>query len=90
MEARRRFARFHDMPEDTEDLRELGDHGDDLHGAVTAGADQRALAGWRLLPPLRSAWESFLMSLAQAARLCLAETDSSSGGSSGGPTGTEG
>jgi hypothetical protein len=31
------------------------DDGDDLHGTVTTRADQRALAGWRLLPPERSA-----------------------------------
>jgi hypothetical protein len=41
--------------EDLEHLRGIDDDGDDLHGAVTASATQRALAGWRLLSPWRSA-----------------------------------
>jgi hypothetical protein len=29
------------MPEDTQNLRGIGDDGDDLHGAATPGADRR-------------------------------------------------
>ena len=46
---------LHEVHEDLEHLRGIGDDGDDLHGAVTASATERALAGWRLLPPWRSA-----------------------------------
>ena len=44
-----------EVHEDLEHLRGIDDDGDDLHGAVTASATERALAGWRLLPPWRSA-----------------------------------
>jgi hypothetical protein len=40
--------------EDLEHLRGIGDDGDDLHGAVTARATERALAGWRQLSPWSS------------------------------------
>jgi len=46
---------LHEVHEDLEHLRGIDDDGDDLHGAVTASATERALAGWRLLPPWRSA-----------------------------------
>jgi len=41
--------------QDLEDLRGVGDHGDDLHGLVASRTAQGAPAGWRLLPPGRSA-----------------------------------
>jgi len=41
IQTRGRFPRLHEVSQDPEDLGGLGDHGDDLHGAVTAGADQR-------------------------------------------------
>ena len=44
-----------EVSQDLEHLRGIDDDGDDLHGTVTTRADQRALAGWRLLPPQRSA-----------------------------------
>ena len=44
-----------EVHEDLEHLRGIDDDGDGLHGTVTTRADQRALAGWRLLPPWRSA-----------------------------------
>jgi hypothetical protein len=43
------------VSQDLEDLRGVGDHGDDLHGLVASRAAQGAPAGWRLLPPGRSA-----------------------------------
>jgi hypothetical protein len=46
---------LHEVHEDRWHLRGIDDDGDDLHGAVTASATERALAGWRLLPPWRSA-----------------------------------
>ena len=87
-----------EVSQDLEDLRGVGDHGDDLHGLVTTRAARGAPAGWRLLPPGRSASQILLIRRAQplavscetavghgAARLCLADTDSSGFGSSGGP-----
>ena len=41
IQTRRRFARFHPMPQDFEDLGGVGDDGDEPHGAVTATANQR-------------------------------------------------
>ena len=51
----RRGAFVDEVSQDLEDLRGVGDHGDDLHGLVASRAAQGALAGWRLLPPGRSA-----------------------------------